>query len=235
MERRKTNLNKTKKRIYQCSACGSVLSSLNEYRNHVLGNPDCKIKLPFCCQFRSYIGYTSTAFNCHLQSCAQFYNEKNVTTGQILDFSSVKLPYQSSSPNKMSYEFNNIAFSGMQNKIQLNLTDKTLSNMSYQKQINVLNQTKDKASDLSSYMSTGRIIFSFTNEFIPFDHCVHQHMDMVDLEDIDAPIERIENEDTLIDNIPTYNNIHPDMVPINVDIIDITAKQNTMMKRFNSQ
>ena len=236
MKRRKQkNLNISKKRIYQCTACGSVLSTLNEYRNHVLGNPDCKIKLPFCCQFCSYIGYTSTAFNCHLQSraiCDQFYKEKNVTTGQILDFSSAKLPYQSSSPNKMSYEFNNVAFSGMQNKIQLNLTDKTLSNMSYQKQINVLNQKKDKASDLSTYMSTGRIISSFTNEFIPFDHCVHQHTDMVDLEDLDSPIERIENEDTVIDNIPTYNIIDPDMVPINVGIIDITAKQKTMMKRF---
>ena len=67
--------------------------------------------------------------------------------------------------------------------------------MSYQKQINVLNQTKDKATGLSSYMSTGRIISSITNEFIPFDHCVQQHIHMVDSENINV-LDHVQNQDT---------------------------------------
>ena len=106
--------------------------------------------------------------------------------------------------------------------------------MSYQKQVNVLNQTKDKATDLSTYMSTSRIISSIINEYIPFDHCLHQHIDMGDLENIDNPLYHVQNQDIIVDNVPIYNDIYPDIVPMNVGVIDKTGEQKNTMKRFNN-
>ena len=78
------------------------------------------LKLPYCCQLCTYVGYDKYQFDRHLQWCLvcnQFYKEKEVTTGQILDLSLGQLPHNAASPNKTSYEFKSIAFSSMQTKI----------------------------------------------------------------------------------------------------------------------
>ena len=93
MRRRKQrSLNQKKgKKNYKCDACHNIYSSFKDYQKHVQDNLECKKNLPYSCQFCSYVGYEPYGFQKHLQykpNCEQFYREKEVTTGQILDFSS---------------------------------------------------------------------------------------------------------------------------------------------------
>ena len=106
--------------------------------------------------------------------------------------------------------------------------------MSYQKQVDILNQTKDKATKLSSYMSTGRIIYSITNEPIPFDHCLQHNNIEIDSANIEADQDLGENEDLILDDIAIYNGDNIETVPMNQGVVDITVEQNGMIKRFNS-
>ena len=46
MKRRKQNKKKSDQEFYKCTTCGSVLSSLNEYQNHVAHKLECKRNLP---------------------------------------------------------------------------------------------------------------------------------------------------------------------------------------------
>ena len=90
--RRQKTLNKKKsKKSYKCDACGNTFTLFKEYQKHVYDNLECKRILPYSCQFCQYVGYKPYGFQKHLQckpSCEQFYKEKQVTTGMILDFSS---------------------------------------------------------------------------------------------------------------------------------------------------
>ena len=145
MKRRK-KLTQKKKRKYTCEACGSMSQSLDEYKSHLSVNLDCRKKSPYCCQFCSYVGCDHSQLERHLLMrpiCNQYYKEKQVTTGQILDLSLGRLPNNIASPNKRSYEFESISFHGIQTRTQLNLTDDTMSNMQYHKQIYNLNQNKN--------------------------------------------------------------------------------------------
>ena len=236
MKKRKKS-NDKKKKNYKCDACGSVSPSLDEYKNHISVNPECRKKLPYCCQFCTNVAYDQCQFEKHLlwrPVCKQYYQEKDVTTGQILDLSLGQLPHNAASPNKTSYEFKNIAFSGMQTKTQLNLTDKTMSNLRYNKQIDILNHTKDKAIKLSTYMSTGRVISSITNEAIPFDHCLRHNNEDSDSDDTKSNENNVENANITLDDIEIYNDDNTETLHINKGVVDITKEQTDMTKRFSS-
>ena len=118
MERRK-KITQKKKKKYICDSCGSISQSLDEYKNRISVNPEFRKYLPYSCQFCTYVGCDQSQFEKNLLRrpvCNQFYQEKEVTTGQILDLSSGQLPLNAASPNKTSYEFKSISFSGMQTK-----------------------------------------------------------------------------------------------------------------------
>ena len=81
MKRRKQNSIKRKKckESYKCDACKSIFSTMKDYQKHVSDNVQCKILLPYSCQFCPYIGYEPYGFQKHLQcrpSCEQFHKEK---------------------------------------------------------------------------------------------------------------------------------------------------------------
>ena len=102
MKRRK-KLTQKKKRKYTCEACGYMSQSLDDYKNHTFVNTDCRKKSPYCCQFCTYVGCDHSQLERHLLMrpiCNQYYQEKQVTTGQILDLSLGQLPVNASSPNK---------------------------------------------------------------------------------------------------------------------------------------
>ncbi len=236
MKRRK-RITQKKKKKYICDACGSISQSLDEYKNHISVNPECRKKLPYCCQFCTYVGCDQSQFEKNMLRrpvCNQFYLEKEVTTGQILDLSLGQLPLNVASPNKTSYEFKNISFSGMQTKTQLNLTDKTMSNMCYDKQIDLLNHTKDKARKLSTYMNTGRIISSITNESIPFEYCLQRNNNDSDCDESEPNDNNSENADIILDDVAIYNDNNRETLTVNDSVVDITKEQNDMVKRFSS-
>ena len=136
MKRRKPKyVNKKKsKKSYKCDACGSIISTLLDYQKHVNHNIGCKRKLPYSCQFCSYVGYELHGFHKHLQyrpSCDQFYKEKEVTTGQILDFSLGKVRKIASKPNETSYQYKRFSAAGMEDTVQLNLTNPPITDMEY--------------------------------------------------------------------------------------------------------
>ena len=224
--KRRARYTPKKNKIHKCDACGYVSPSLKDYKHHVEFNPKCRQKLPYSCHFCSYVGYDHRQFDKHLQGrpfCKQSYKEREVATGQILDLSSGNLPFNAASPNMTSYEFQHVSFSGITNNVQLNLTDKTLSNKSYVKQVEILNDTKDKTVHLSSYMNTGRIVSAITHESIPFDTCL-QNENTDNMEDT--------TEDIILDDIEIYNDDSNNGFNTNDGVVDITREQNDMMKRF---
>ena len=89
----------------------------------------------------------------------------------------------------------------MQTKTQLNLTDDTMSNMCYDKQINILNHTKNNARNISTYMNTGRIISSITNESIPFDHCLQHNNNDSDSDDSQPNSDDEEHDNLTFDEL----------------------------------
>ena len=92
-----------KRIFFRCDFCEKILSSLKDYQKYVYGNSECRRNLPYSCEFCSYIGYKQNGFQKHLQckpTCEQFYKEKLVTTGQILDFYQVKLTRMHPYPTK---------------------------------------------------------------------------------------------------------------------------------------
>ena len=148
MKRRKQTLihKKKSKRNYKCDACNSIFSTMKDYQNHVSNNLQCKICLPYSCQFCQYIGYGPYGFQKHLQckpSCEQFYKEKEVTTGQILDFSSSKVRNDSLKSNETSYLYKRFSASGIEDTVQLNLSNDMLSGMDHQARMNHLNKKKN--------------------------------------------------------------------------------------------
>ena len=235
MKRRK-KLTQKQKRKYTCEACGYMSQSLDDYKNHISVNADCKKKSPYCCQFCTYIGCDHSQLERHLLMrpvCNQYYKEKQVTTGQILDLSLGQMPINASSPNKKSYEFESISFIGTQTKTQLNITDDTMSNMCYDKQINILNHTKNNARNLSTYMNTGRIISSFTNESIPFDHCLQHNNNDSDSDDSQPNSDEEENDNITFDEVTTYIDVNTETLVVNNGVVDIRKEQNDMVKRFS--
>ena len=110
--------------------------------------------------------------------------------------------------------------------------------MRYNKQIDILNHTKDKAIELPTYMSTGRIISSITNESIPFDHCL-QHNDNDNnngsaSDDTKSNEDNGDNANIILDNIAIYDDDNRKTLPINEVVVDITKEQNDMARRFSS-
>ena len=147
VKRRKQKLihKKKSKRNYKCDACNSIFSTMKDYQNHVSDNLQCKICLPYSCQFCQYIGYEPYGFQKHLQckpSCEQFYKEKELTTGQILDFSSTNVRNDSLKSNETSYLYKRFSASGIEDTVQLNLSNDTLSGMDHQARRNHLNNKK---------------------------------------------------------------------------------------------
>ena len=107
--------------------------------------------------------------------------------------------------------------------------------MRYNKQIDILNHTKNKAIELSTYMSTGRIISSITNESIPFDHCLqHNNNNGSASDDTKSNEDNGDNANIILDNITIYNDDNTETLPINKGVVDITKEQNDMARRFSS-
>ena len=92
-----------------------------------------------------------------------------MTTGQIIDFAIGKVNDKSLPANQTSYQYKRISAMGNVDTVQLNLTDKTLSNLDYQTQLDCLHKIKNSATEPSDYMHTGRIISSITNETLPLN------------------------------------------------------------------
>ena len=116
---------------YKCDDCQSLLSSLKDYQKHVSDNIECKRDLPYSCQFCPYIEYEPYRFHKHHHckpKCENFYKEKDVATGQIVDLSSCQVLHNASLPNQISYQYKRFVASGMVDTVQLNLIDNTLSN-----------------------------------------------------------------------------------------------------------
>ena len=117
-------------------------------------------------------------FQKHLQyepTCEQFYNEKPVATGQILDFSPGRASNNACVPNQTSYQNNRVAASGIVDTIQLNITDNNLSNMDFQTQLDWLNKMKDTATEPSGYMDTGRVLSFISNGTLPLNNSFQQN------------------------------------------------------------
>ena len=134
MKRRKQRriIQKKTKKNFKCDFCEKILPSSKEYQKHVSDNIECRRNLPYSCEFCSYIGYEQNGFQKHLQckpTCEQFYKEKPLTTGQILDFSSGQVNKNASLSNQTSYQYKRVAASGIVDTIQLNVNDNTSSNI----------------------------------------------------------------------------------------------------------
>ena len=143
-KQRKTIQNKGK-RNYKCDICKTILPTFRDYHKHVSDNSDCKKRLPYSCLFCPYIGYEPYGFQKHLQckaTCDQFYKEKEVTTGQIIDFAIGKVNDKALPANQTSYQYKRISAMGNVDTVQLNLTDNILSNLDYQTQLDCLNKMK---------------------------------------------------------------------------------------------
>ena len=92
-----------------------------------------------------------------------------MTTGQIIDFAIGKVNDKALPANQTSYQYKRISAMGNVDTVQLNLTDKTLSNLDYQTQLDCLNKMKNTATESSGYLHTGRIISSIANESLPLN------------------------------------------------------------------
>ena len=181
MKRRKQKtLNKKKcKKSYKCDACGSTFPIFKEYQKHVNDNFACKRILPYSCQFCQYVGYDQNGFQKHLHlkpSCEQFYKEKEVTTGMILDFSSGQVKSTLTKPNETSYHYNRFFASGEQDTVQLNLANNTIANMDYKSKLACLNKIMNTTTNTSVYISTSGIISSITNEIHPMDNSLQSNI-----------------------------------------------------------
>ena len=229
------NQRKKGKKNYKCDACFKIFPSLKDYQKHVSQNIECKKQLPYSCQFCHYIGYHPYGFQKHLQckpTCNQFYKEKEVTTGQIIDFAIGKVSDTGLPPNQTSYQYNRISASGITDTVQLNLTDNTLSNMDYQTQLDCLSKMKNNATVSSGYMRTGRIISSYTNETLPINQNFqyNHHTDTpipTELEDNEIFDVNVEQDDDIM-----YYDTHVDKMTLG--IMDIREEQQQMSKRFSS-
>ena len=144
MKRRKQQtINKKKsKKSYKCDSCGSIFTIFKDYQKHVHNNLDCKRILPYSCQFCPYVGYEPYGFQKHLQykpSCEQFYKEKETTTGLILDFSPEQVRNTFTQPKKTSYHYKRFSASGIQDTVQLNVTNDMFADMDYNSKLDCLN------------------------------------------------------------------------------------------------
>ena len=209
-------IKKKTKKNYKCDFCEKILSSLKDYQKHVYENIECKRNLPYSCQFCSYIGYEQNGFQKHLQckpTCEQYYKEKPVITGQILDFSSGQVNKNASLPNQTSYQYKRVAASGIVDTIQLNLNDNTSSNMDFQTQLDCLNEMKDTATEPSIYINKSRMMSSISNETLPLNHSFqHNHNVNNNLE-----ITQFGNDESVS----------------NDGCIDVTDEQEKMSKRYS--
>ena len=236
MKRRKQRriIQSKRKKSYKCDVCQILLPSLKDYQKHVSDNIECKRDLPYSCQFCSYIGYEQHGFYKHLQckaTCQQFYKEKDVATGQMIDLSSCKVPHNASLPNQTSYQYKRFAVSGIVDTVQLNLTDNTLSNMDFQTQLDYLNKKKDTATEQSGYMSTSRIISSISNEILPLNDCFQYNHHDSNLDNMQLDNNNSEERDDTNHDTEIYD--HIDQTLINNGVIDITEEQDEMNKRFS--
>ena len=154
-----------------------------------------------------------------------------MTTGQIIDFSIGKVNDKSLSTNQISYQYKRISAMGNVDTVQLNLTDKTLSNLDYQTQLDCLNKMKNTATESSGYLHTGRIISSITNETLPLkQEYQYNHQDETYIQtELDSS--ELEADNPTQDNNLIYSGIN--IAQPTRGIIDITEEQNQMRRRFD--
>ena len=196
---------------------------------------ECKRILPYSCQFCPYVGYDPNGFQKHLQckpSCEQFYKEKQVTTGEIIDFSSGKVKNTFATPNETSYHYNRFFPSGEQDTVQLNLANDTIANMDYKSKLASLNKTMNTTTNASGYISTSRIISSIRNEIHPIDHSIQSNIGNTNNENAESIADEREEGDIFNNNgIILDNEEHTHLV--GASTLDITEEQSKMNKRFS--
>ena len=67
-----------------------------------------------------------------------------------------------------SYQYKTYSSTGIENNVNLNLTDTTLGNKKFATQLFELNLMKEATRQDSDYMKISRIISSMTNDNLPF-------------------------------------------------------------------
>ena len=236
MKRRKQRaLNQKKgKKNYKCNACQNVYISFKDYQKHVQDNLECKKKLPYSCQFCSYVGYEPYGFQKHLQckpNCEQFYKEKEVTTGQIIDFSCGHFNNRDNGRNEASFQYKRFFPSGMQDTVQLNLCTDTLTDMDYNSKVDYLNRSIEQTADSASYMTQNRIVSSIRNESFPMDSFIENTtFDSPHQEQGSSPDEG-NNQTGFLNGNMGMDNEHIDQT-INNDF-DFLETQSQITKRFS--
>ena len=173
MKRRYSSKLKTRKKFktYKCEGCNSVFHNINLFKHHVKNNVSCRQKLKYCCDFCGYIGYDSDGLRRHLNlvpSCQQCYKEKQFSSGLLPDLSVGKETSKNPDDNTTSYQYMTYSATGIQNNVNLNLTDTTLGNKNFATQLFELNLMKEATRQDSDYMKISRIISSMTNDNLPF-------------------------------------------------------------------
>ena len=235
MKRRKHKnlLHKKSKKSYKCDSCFNVFPTITAFQKHALQNMECKRNLPYSCEFCSYVGYDPLGFQRHIQyrpSCAQFYKEKEVTTGQIIDFSSRKIFNNESDKNQVSYHYKRFSASGIQDTVQLNVPNDPFSNMNFNKQIDHLEKLKDSSTQCLAYMHSGRLFSSFLQETLPFNFISNN-----DEQGNNLHPEIINDEYEQERNIQDHTVINDETIPWQnpSGTIDITKEQDDIMRRFS--
>ena len=181
MKRRNTSSFKSRKKSkkYKSEGCNSVFHNISQFKHHVKTNIPCRLKLKYCCDFCGYIGYDSDGLQRHLTlvpTCQQCYKEKQATTGLLPDLSVGKDDTHNSTPNTTSYQYKTYSATGIQNNINLNLTDSTLANKNFATQLLELNLMKEATTEDGGFMKISRIISSITNENLPFVRDIDNHV-----------------------------------------------------------
>ena len=98
-----------------------------------------------------------------------------MTTGQILNFTSDPIKDKISNPNEASYHYKRFFPSGIQDTVQLNLATDMLTNMNYKSKLDHLNESLQKTTDSSTYITQNRIISSIRNETFPMDSTLERN------------------------------------------------------------
>ena len=179
------------------------------------------------------MGYDQNGFQKHLQykpSCEQFYKEKQVTTGMILDFSLGQVRNTFTKPNETSYHYNRFFASGEQDTVQLNLANDTISNMDSISKLACLNMTMNTTTNASGYISTSRIISFITNENHLMDNSLQSNIVNTINENTESIVNETEEGDIFNNHDNIVNDEHTHLV--GAAILDITEEQSKMNKRF---
>ena len=226
MKRRYSSNLKTRKKYktYKCEGCNSVFHSISLFKHHVKNNIPCRQKLKYCCDFCGYIGYDSDGLRRHLNlvpSCQQCYKEKQFSTGLLPDLSVSKEQSKNKDHKTTSYQYKTYSSTGIENNVNLNLTDTTLGNKKFATQLFELNLMKEGTKQDFEFMKISRIISSITNENSPFLPNVntdeYHSTNLNDINNADNGIQNAVLEDTRDVEVQNSN--------------DLRQQQNEIMRR----